>query len=66
MGLGILSGCSKKTDEPPAQQEPTKTAAEYKTEADKQITEQNMNDELAKLEKDIDADVNAVDANQTQ
>jgi len=46
-----LWGCAKKST-PPAQQ--TKTAAEYKAEADKQITEQNASEELNKLEQSID------------
>jgi len=63
--VGVFGGCSKKTEQPPAQQEQVKTAAEYKAEADQEITEQNMDDELDKLEKDIDADAKTVDANQT-
>ncbi len=51
-----LWGCAKKTT-PPAQQ-PTKTAAEYKAEADKQITEQNASQELQKLEQSIDQEAN--------
>jgi hypothetical protein len=59
----IVGGCSK---EPPAPQpEPVKTAAEYKAEADKQITEQNMNQELAKIEGEVNAET-AADANQTK
>ncbi len=54
--LGIY-GCAKKN--PPASQaEPTKTAAEYKAEADKQITEQNADQELSKLEQEVSADAN--------
>jgi len=53
----ILSvyGCARK---PAAQQEPTKTTAEYKAEADKQINEQNASQELAKLEQEVAADAN--------
>ncbi len=52
--LGIY-GCEKKN--PPApQEEPTKTAAEYKAEADKQINEQNAAQELSKLEQEVNAD----------
>ena len=47
-------GCAKKTTPPAAKQEPTKTAAEYKAEADKQINEQNASQELQKLEQSID------------
>jgi len=55
-----LYGCSKKpgSSTPPA--EPTKTAAQYKAEADKQITEQNASQELSKLEQEVAAE----DANQ--
>lgn len=53
--LGVF-GCSRKP--PAASQEVTKTAAEYKVEADKQINEQNMSQELSKLEQDISADAN--------
>ena len=48
-----VCGCSKKSGAP---SEPTKTAAEYKAEADKQITEQNASQELAKLEQEVAAD----------
>lgn len=54
--LGVY-GCGKKPA-PPAEAEPTKTAAEYKAEADKQITEQNASDELSKLEQEVSADTN--------
>jgi Sec-independent protein translocase protein TatA len=50
-------GCSKKAP-PAAQPVPTKTAAEYKAEADKQINEQNMSQELSKLEQEVSADAN--------
>jgi hypothetical protein len=53
--LGIF-GCSKKPSA--AQPAPTKTAAEYKAEADKQINEQNMSQELSKLEQEVSADAN--------
>ncbi len=49
-------GCSKKVTPPAAQQEPTKTAAQYKAEADKQINEQNASQELAKLEQEVAAE----------
>jgi hypothetical protein len=53
-------GCSKKPASSVAPSEPTKTAAEYQAEADKQITEQNASQELAKLEQEVAAE----DANQ--
>jgi predicted small lipoprotein YifL len=58
---GSLSGCAKKSTPPAAKQEPTKTAAEYKAEADKQIDEKNASQELDKLEQSIDEE-----ASQTQ
>lgn len=56
----ILSvcGCSKKPVSSSAPSEPTKTAAQYKAEADKQINEQNASQELAKLEQEVAADAN--------
>ncbi len=54
----ILSvyGCSKKPASSAAPSEPTKTAAQYKAEADKQINEQNMSQELSKLEQEVAAE----------
>jgi predicted small lipoprotein YifL len=53
--LSVLcaTGCAKKSP-PPAPAEKTKTAAEYKAEADKEINEQNASAELDKLQKNID------------
>ena len=47
--LAFVTGCAKKS--PPPEQ--TKTAAEYKAEADKQITQENADKELDNLEKSI-------------
>jgi hypothetical protein len=55
--LGVY-GCSRKPTGPTAQEPPAKTAAEYKAEADKQINEQNMSQELSKLEQEVSADAN--------
>ena len=49
-------GCAKKPNPAPAQQEPTKTAAQYKAEAEKQINEQNASEELSKLEQEVAAE----------
>ncbi len=49
-------GCAKKSNPPAAPQESTKTAAQYKAEADKQINEQNASQELAKLEQEVAAE----------
>lgn len=59
MCLMIIAGCDRQTsqtDSSPAETEQVKTAAEYKAEADQQITEENMTSELDSLEKEIDAD----------
>ncbi|MBN2139354.1 MAG: hypothetical protein JW720_16240 [Sedimentisphaerales bacterium] len=50
-----LGGCGKKSD----QADQVKTEAELKTQAEKEITEENMDDELAKIEEEIEADVQA-------
>ncbi len=49
-----FSGCGESSNEPSAQQEQTKTAAEYKAEAEKEITEENAEAELQKLEQSIE------------
>ncbi len=51
-----LWGCTKKPPAEPPAEPPAKTAAEYKAEADKQITEQNASQELAKLEQEVNTD----------
>jgi hypothetical protein len=59
-----LCGCEKKsgTSAPAPGAAPaatdTKTAEQYKAEADKQITEKNASDELKKLEQEVGADAN--------
>jgi hypothetical protein len=50
--LVCVGSCAKKSTTPPP--EKTKTAAEYKAEADKQITQQNADQELKKLEQSVD------------
>ena len=51
----VIIGCKKKTQEPVQ----IKTEAEYQAEAEKEITDENMEAELDKLEKDVDADMAA-------
>lgn len=48
-----LSGCKKGSDESVE----IKTQAEYEQEAQEQITEENMETELNRLEKSIDSDI---------
>jgi outer membrane protein assembly factor BamD (BamD/ComL family) len=54
MVIGI-SGCAKK-EEP---DQPAKTVDELKAEAEKDITEENLDEELDKLEAEVEADVMA-------
>lgn len=49
-----LAGCSESKQQAAPQADETKTAAEYKAEADKEITEENVADELDKLEEEIE------------
>lgn len=53
--LLIIAGCEPQGSAP-AEQEQVKTASEYKAEAEKEITEANMEQELASLEQAIDAE----------
>jgi PBP1b-binding outer membrane lipoprotein LpoB len=47
-----LVGCSDNNQQAPPAEE-VKTAEEYKAEAEKEITEENVADELDKLEQEI-------------
>ena len=51
VGLLCVNGCKKKSEEP------VKSEAEYKTEADKEINTENMESELGKLEKQLEQDI---------
>lgn len=47
-----LAGCGSSEPAP----EPAKTEAEYKAEAEKEITTENVEDELDKLEQEVNLD----------
>ena len=51
--LFSVSGCKKASKSPEASEEPVKTSAEYEAEAKKDINEENMNQELDKLEQEF-------------
>lgn len=61
LAIAVLNGCKKQTPPPapagPA--EPAKTVQEVKTETDKEITSENLDAELDKMEKEVDADIAA-------
>ncbi len=48
-----FTGCKDKED---AQDGEPKTRAEYRQEAEKEITEENAEEELDKIEKEVDAE----------
>ncbi len=48
-----LSGCKKDSTDA----ETVKTEAEHKAEAEKEINAENMDEELAKIEKEMDQDL---------
>ena len=52
-----MSGCRKSQPKPPPEADAVKTAAEFAAEAEDEITEENLDDELDRLEKEIDADI---------
>ena len=56
VALVSLSLLSCGSNEPQAPAEQTKTAVEYKAEADKEITTENAEAELDKLEQQVDQD----------
>jgi uncharacterized lipoprotein YehR (DUF1307 family) len=57
--LVMIAGCkpeNKPEASAPAAQEQVKTEAEYKAEAQKEVTEENMAQELDSLEKAVEAE----------
>jgi len=52
----FLSGCSKKGETEPAEEQ-LKSVSEYQAEAQKQITAENMDQELEKIEKDVEEEI---------
>lgn len=48
-----LSGCKKSPSETEPNEPVVKTMAEYEAEAEKEITEENMDAELEKIEKEL-------------
>jgi len=50
-------GCKRRSSEPEAVQEKLKTTAEYDAEAKKQINKENMAEELEKLEKAMQQEI---------
>ena len=66
IGFFCLSGCKESSSKPEVgtsetevEQEAVKTQAEYKAEAEKEITKENMDTELEDLEKTIEEDIAA-------
>lgn len=54
LGISFLGGCSK--DDTSAVEE-VKSEAEYKADAEKEITAENMDQTLSDLEKEIDTEI---------
>jgi thiamine biosynthesis lipoprotein ApbE len=61
MATFCLSGCKKSPSEtkPEPNEAAVKTMAEYEAEAKKDITKENMNAELKKIEKEVEKEPNA-------
>jgi len=58
LGSFYLGGCDKTSSDSETDEEVVvKTQAEYDAEAEKQITEENMEEELKKLEETIDKEI---------
>ena len=53
--VSMLGGCGSDSDSG-GQAEEVKTAAQHKTDAEKDITAENMDDELEKIEKEMAAE----------
>lgn len=58
LSLFYISGCDKtSSDTESSEQVEVKTNAEYEAEAETQITEENVEDELKKLEAAVDKEI---------
>ena len=58
LGSLFISGCGKTTSDNESEGDDiVKTQAEYEAEAKEQITEDNMEEELANLEKQIEQEI---------
>ena len=58
LGSFYLSGCDKTSSDSESEGDVVvKTQAEYDAEAEAQITEENMEDELKKLEEAVDKEI---------
>ena len=58
LGSFYLGGCDKTSSDSETDEDVVvKTQAEYDAEAEKQITEENMEEELKKLEETIDKEI---------
>ena len=52
-----ISGCGKTSSDAEPNEEVIKTMAEYEAEAEAQINEENMDEELAKIEKALEQEI---------
>ena len=58
LGSLFISGCGKTSSDTESEEDViVKTQAEYEAEAKEQITEDNMEEELANLEKQIEQEI---------
>jgi hypothetical protein len=57
ISLSALAGC-KKRSEPEPQPQQVKTKAQHEADAENEITKQNMETELERLEKEIQDEIN--------
>jgi hypothetical protein len=56
-GILCLTACEKRSEQNQSEQVIVKTEAEYEQEAKEQITEENMQEELEKIEKELNTEV---------
>ena len=52
-----MGGCRKSQPKTPPEGDAVKTATEFAAEAEDEITEENLDEELDSLEKEIDSDI---------
>ncbi|MCE5187307.1 MAG: hypothetical protein LLF76_14405 [Planctomycetaceae bacterium] len=57
--IGLTAGCKKQPQQTPQPQTTQKTEEQMRQEAQKDITQQNLDQQVDKMEKEINADTQA-------
>lgn len=57
LSVFYLNGCKERSSDTQSDQEEVKTAAEYEADAKEQINKDNMDEELERIENELEQDI---------